>query len=45
MKIITSFMPDYLFDEARNELLILQTVQRPGITTRGASSLQIKKVE
>ncbi|MDD2309771.1 MAG: VCBS repeat-containing protein [Desulfuromonadaceae bacterium] len=40
-----NYMPDYSFDEARNELLILQTVQRPGITTRGASSLSIKKVE
>lgn len=40
-----NYMPDYLFDEARNELLILQTVQRPGIDSRGASSLTIKKVE
>ncbi len=40
-----NYMPDYVFDEARNELLILQTVQRPGVTTRGASSLAIKKVE
>lgn len=40
-----NYMPDYFFDEARNELLILQTVQRPGITSRGASSLAIKKVE
>lgn len=40
-----NYMPDYLFDEARRELLILQTVQRPGIFTRGASSLSIKKIE
>jgi hypothetical protein len=40
-----NYMPDYLFDEARSELLILQTVQRPGIANRGASSLSIKKVE
>ncbi len=40
-----NYMPDYLYDEARNELLILQTVQRPGIMGRGASSLAIKKVE
>jgi hypothetical protein len=40
-----NYMPDYYFDEGRNELLILQTVQRPGITGRGASSLAIKKVE
>ena len=40
-----NYMPDYWFDEARNELLILQTVQRPGISDRGASSLSIKKVE
>jgi hypothetical protein len=40
-----NYMPDYSFDEARNELLILQTVQRTGLTSRGASSLAIKKVE
>lgn len=40
-----NYMPDYLLDESRNELLMLQTVQRPGINFRGASSLSIKKVE
>lgn len=40
-----NYMPDYYFDEARKELLILQTVQRPGFSNRGASSLSIKKVE
>jgi hypothetical protein len=40
-----NYMPDYIFDEGRSELLILQTVQRPGLTDRGASSLAIKKVE
>lgn len=40
-----NYMPDYLLDESRNELLLLQTVQRPGINVRGASSLSIKKVE
>ncbi len=40
-----NYMPDYYYDEARNELLMLQTVQRPGIFTNGASSLSIKKVE
>ncbi|MDD2897231.1 MAG: VCBS repeat-containing protein [Desulfuromonadaceae bacterium] len=40
-----NYMPDYFFDETRNELLFLQTVQRPGISNRGASSLSIKKVE
>jgi hypothetical protein len=40
-----NYMPDYFYDEARNELLILQTVQRPGLSGRGASSLSIKKVE
>jgi hypothetical protein len=40
-----NYMPDYYYDESRNELLILQTVQRPGIMTRGASSLSIKRVE
>jgi hypothetical protein len=40
-----NYMPDYFFDEGRNELLILQTVQRPAISVQGASSLAIKKVE
>jgi hypothetical protein len=41
-----NYMPDYYYDEGRNELLILQTVQRPGVMGgRGASSLAIKKVE
>lgn len=40
-----NYMPDYLFDDTRNELLLLQTVQRPGFAGRGASSLSIKKVE
>ncbi len=40
-----NYMPDYFYDETRNELLILQTVQRAGISNRGASSLSIKKVE
>ncbi|MDA8429201.1 MAG: VCBS repeat-containing protein [Geobacteraceae bacterium] len=40
-----NYLPDYYFDDNRNELLMLQTVQRPGVSTRGASSLAIKKVE
>ncbi|OGT99807.1 MAG: hypothetical protein A2079_04285 [Geobacteraceae bacterium GWC2_48_7] len=40
-----NYMPDYLLDESRNELLMLQIVQRSGINVRGASSLSIKKVE
>lgn len=40
-----NYMPDYTYDETRNELLMLQTVQRPGSSSRGASSLSIKKVE
>lgn len=40
-----NYMPDYYFDETRSELLLLQTVQRPGLTTRGTASLAIKKVE
>ncbi len=40
-----NYMPDYYLDESRNELLILQTVQRPSVSNRGASSMSIKKVE
>ena len=40
-----NYMPDFFFDDTRNELLILQMVQRPGLVSRGASSLLIKKIE
>jgi hypothetical protein len=40
-----NYMPDFVLDEARNELLLLQTVQRSGVAVRGASSIAIKKVE
>jgi hypothetical protein len=40
-----NYMPDYYFDEGRSELLLLQTVQRAGLTTRGTATLAIKKVE
>lgn len=40
-----NYMPDYYYDESRNELIMLQTVQRPGLTERGASSLSIKQVD
>ncbi|HEY3309460.1 MAG TPA: VCBS repeat-containing protein [Desulfuromonadaceae bacterium] len=40
-----NYMADYFYDEVRNELLMLQAVQRPSMTNRGASSLAIKKVE
>jgi len=40
-------MPDYFFDESRSELVLLQLNQREDaiMRTKGASSLQIKKVE
>lgn len=40
-----NYMPDYILDETRNELLLLQTVQRPGFSAKGASSLSVKKME
>lgn len=42
-----NYMPDYYFDEARSELLLLQLTQREDLLTRakGATALQIKKVE
>lgn len=42
-----SYMPDFAFDEARSELLLLQLTQREDVLMRnkGASALQIKKVE
>lgn len=40
-----NYMPDFLLDESRNELILLQVVQRPGISSPGASSLAIKKIQ
>lgn len=42
-----SYMPDFWFDEAKSQLLLLQLTQREDVLTRvkGASALQIKKVE
>lgn len=40
-----NYMPDFAIDEARNELIILQTVHRPGLTQQGASSINIKKIQ
>ncbi len=42
-----NYMPDFAFDEARSELLLLQLTQREDVLMRskGASALQIKKVE
>jgi hypothetical protein len=42
-----NYMPDFWFDEAKSELLLLQLTQREDVLTRakGATALQIKKVE
>jgi hypothetical protein len=42
-----NYMPDFWFDEAKSELLLLQLTQREDVLMRikGASALQIKKVE
>ncbi len=40
-----NYMPDYWYDEPRNELLILQMPQKPGPFEEGSASLAIKKVE
>jgi len=42
-----NYMPDFAFDEAKSELLLLQLTQREDILVRhkGATALQIKKVE
>jgi hypothetical protein len=40
-----SYMPDYWYDEAKKELLILQMPMKPGPGEEGAASLAIKKVE
>ncbi|MDD2501647.1 MAG: VCBS repeat-containing protein [Geobacter sp.] len=42
-----NYIPDFWFDEAKSELLLLQLTQREDVLMRskGASALQIKKVE
>jgi len=42
-----NYMPDFVFDEKKSELLLLQLIQREDIImhSKGASALQIKKVE
>ncbi len=42
-----NYMPDFYFDEAKSQLLLLQLTQREDVLmrTKGASALQIKKVE
>lgn len=42
-----NYMPDFYYDEAKSELLLLQLTQREDVVMRlkGASALQIKKVE
>jgi hypothetical protein len=42
-----NYMPDFYFDEAKSELVLLQLTQRNDLLllTKGASALQIKKVE
>ena len=42
-----NYMPDFWFDEQKNELLLLQLTQREDsiMRVKGATALQIKKVE
>lgn len=42
-----NYMPDFYFDEAKSELLLLQLTQREDVLmrTKGATALQVKKVE
>lgn len=42
-----NYMPDFYFDEAKSQLLLLQLTQREDVLmrTKGATALQIKKVE
>lgn len=42
-----NYMPDFYFDEAKSQLLLLQLTQREDVLMRakGATALQIKKVE
>lgn len=44
-RISESYMPDFFFDEKRNELLQLEIVGRPHILSRGSTILTIRKIE
>jgi hypothetical protein len=38
------YLPDYFFDEQRNELVLLEVIQKDGIIQKGASAISIKKI-
>lgn len=40
-----NYLADYVYDDSRKELLLLEVVKKPGMTDKGASALSVKKVE
>lgn len=44
-KVSQNGLADYLFDEARKELVLLEVVKKAGVIGKGASAVSIKKVE
>jgi hypothetical protein len=40
-----NYLADYLYDDGRKELLLLEVVKKPGMIDKGASALSVKKVE
>ena len=40
-----NYLPDYAYDEAKKELVLLEVVKREGLLGKGASALAIKKVD
>jgi VCBS repeat protein len=40
-----NYLADYLYDDGRKELLLLEVVKKPGMVDKGASALSVKKVE
>lgn len=40
-----NYLADFVYDEARKELLLLEVVKREGLMEKGASALYLKKVE
>ena len=44
-KLSQNYLSDYLYDEARKELLLVEVVKKEGLIDMGASAISVKKIE
>jgi hypothetical protein len=44
-KLSQNYLSDYLYDEARKELLLVEVVKKEGLIDKGASAISVKRVE